>query len=190
MGAPIRTFAVAAGGQARNPGVAGGFQPLMIELPGTQTKGDLMAKSNAGTVREYLSELPAERRNVVSQVRDVILENLPEGYEETMNWGMISYEVPLERYPDTYNGQPLGYLALAAQKNHYAVYAHGIYMDTEGETWVRAEFEKAGRKLDMGKSCIRFRKLEDLPLNVIAQIARVRTVDQFLEGYEKVTRKR
>jgi uncharacterized protein YdhG (YjbR/CyaY superfamily) len=149
----------------------------------------VMASSSARTVEEYLSELPAEKREVVSAVREVILENLPDGYRETMNWGMISYEVPLERYPDTYNGKPLGYLALAAQKNHYAVYAHGIHMDPDGEAWVKAEFEKAGKKLDMGKSCIRFRSLEHLPLDVIGRIAAAHTVDRFLEGHERVARR-
>jgi uncharacterized protein YdhG (YjbR/CyaY superfamily) len=161
----------------------------MMGFPASQDERNVMASSNARTVEEYLSELPAEKREVVSAVREVILRNLPEGYEETMSWGMISYEVPLERYPDTYNGKPLGYLALAAQKNHYAVYAHGIYMDPEGEAWVRTEFEKAGKKLDMGKSCIRFRKLEHVPLDVIGRIAGAQTVDRFLEGYERVARR-
>jgi hypothetical protein len=145
-----------------------------------------MARSSAATPEEYLAELVPERREVVSAVRDVILKNLPSGYVESMNYGMLSYEVPLERYPQTYNGQPLSYLALAAQKNHYAVYAHGIYMDPGGEAWVKAEFREAGKKLDMGKSCIRFRKLDDVPLGVIGKIAARRTVDEFLAVYEAV----
>jgi len=149
-----------------------------------------VARSIASTVEEYLKELPEEKRDVVSKVRDVILENLPEGYQETMNWGMISYEVPLEVYPDTYNGQPLIYMALAAQKNHFAVYTTGVYMDPGGEAWVRAEFEKAGKKLDMGKSCIRFRKIENLPLDVIGTIAAGQGVGEFIEATEKVQRKK
>lgn len=148
-----------------------------------------MASSKATTVKEYLEELPEDRSAVVSRVREVILENLPEGYEETMNWGMIAYEVPLDRYPDTYNRQPLMYMALAAQKNHYAVYSSGVYMDPEGEEWVRGEFEKAGKKLDMGKSCIRFRKLENLPLDVIGRISAAKTVDDFIQTYELAKRK-
>ena len=81
-----------------------------------------MVQSRAKTVSEYLAGLPPERCGVVEQVRDVILRHLPDGYVETMNWGMISYEIPLERYPDTYNKKPLSYAALAAQKRHYAVY--------------------------------------------------------------------
>lgn len=143
-----------------------------------------MARSEAKTVEEYLNELPADRREVVSQVREVILANLPEGYEESMNWGMIAYEVPLDRYPDTYNKQPLGYLALAAQKNHYAVYAHGIYMDPNGEAWIKGRFEESGKRLDMGKSCIRFRKLEAIPLEVIGEVAAMLSVDDFIAQYE------
>jgi len=144
-----------------------------------------VAQSDAHTVEEYLGGLPPEKRDVVARVRSVILEHLPPGYRETMNWGMIAYEVPLERYPDTYNKKPLLYMALAAQKHHFAVYTTGIYTDPEGESWVRSEFEKAGKKLDMGKSCIRFRKLENLPLGVIGKIAGGQTVEEFLEAYER-----
>ena len=148
-----------------------------------------MASSNASTPEEYLAELPEDRREVVARVRAVILENLPEGYEETMNWGMISYEIPLDIYPDSYNGQPLLYMAVAAQKNHFAVYASGVYMNPKGEDWLKEEFEKADKKLDMGKSCIRFRKLENIPLDVIGKIAAGQTVDQFLEIYQEARRK-
>ena len=88
-------------------------------------------RSDAQTVEAYLAELPDDRRAAISAVREVILENLPDGYEESMNWGMIAYEVPLSTYPDTYNGQPLSYAALASQKNHMAVYLSGIYMDED-----------------------------------------------------------
>jgi len=148
-----------------------------------------VASSKASTVREYLRELPEDRRAVVSRVRDVILANLPEGYQENMNWGMIAYEVPLSRYPDTYNKQPLMYMALAAQKNHFAVYSSGIYMDPLGETWLKSEFEGAGKKLDMGKSCIRFRKLENLPLEVIGRVAAAQSVEAFIEIYEHARNK-
>ena len=101
-----------------------------------------------------------------------------------MNWGMISYEAPLECYPDTYNGQPLGYAALAVQKNHYGLYLMCLYAKGEYENWFREEFRKAGKKLDMGKSCVRFRKLEDLPLDVLGQaIARVQ-VETYIKEYE------
>ncbi len=143
-----------------------------------------MARSEASTPEEYLTELPAERREVIAAVREVILANLPEGYEESMNWGMIAYQVPLARYPHTYNGQPLMYMALAAQKNHFAVYTSSVHMDPEGGAWVKKAFEKAGKKLDMGKSCIRFRKLENIPLEVIGKIAGGQEVEEFIRIYE------
>lgn len=148
-----------------------------------------MARSDASTPEEYLAELPEDRRDVVSRVREVIRENLPEGFVERMNWGMIAYEVPLERYPETYNGQPLMYMALAAQKNHYAVYSTGVYMHPRGEEWVRGAFEAAGKKLDMGKSCIRFKKLEDLPLEVIGTMAGQMGVDEFIQGVEEAKKR-
>ena len=143
-----------------------------------------MAKSSATTVEEYLAELPAERRAVVAAVRDVILRHLPEGYEETMNWGMISYEVPLGRYPDTYNGQPLNYAALAAQKNYYALYLPSVYQSPEQEARLREEFAKAHKRLDLGKSCVRFKRLEDLPLDAIGRVVGGTTPEQFVARHE------
>ena len=143
-------------------------------------------RSEATTVEEYLAELPADRREAITEVRDVIVENLPEGYRETMNWGMIAYEVPLEVYPDTYNGQPLLYAALASQKNHMAVYLTGIYMsEGDGE-----EFEKAyratGKRFDVGKSCVRFRRLEHLPLELIGEWVGRIPIPEFIARVEAV----
>src|SRR6185369_13191065 len=97
-----------------------------------------------------------DRRAVVAAVRKIILKNLPKGFQETINWGMISYEVPLERCPETYNGQPLSYAALAAQKNYYGLYLMPVYGNKKLETFLRDAFKKAGKKLDMGKACVRF----------------------------------
>ena len=144
-----------------------------------------MAKSEAATVEEYLDALPEERREVVSQVREVILRNLPRGYSESMNWGMISYEVPLEKYPDTYNGQPLGYAALAAQKNYVVLYLMCAYQGSEQKAELKEGFDEAGKKLDMGRSCIRFKKLEDLPLDVIGRVVAGTPPEKFIEQYEK-----
>jgi hypothetical protein len=148
-----------------------------------------MVKSSAGSVVEYLESLPAERRKVVSKVRETILKNLPEGYVESMNWGMISYEVPLSRYPDTYNSQPLGYAGLAAQKNHYSLYLMGVYQSEDLEARLREGFRQAGKKLDMGKSCVRFKKLEDLPLDVIAELIASTTPEVYIAYYEAVRKK-
>ncbi len=119
----------------------------------------IIVKSQAQTVAGYLEELPPDRREVVSGLRKIILKHLPRGYREAMNWGMISCEIPLEDYPNTYNGQPLGYLALAAQKNHFSLYMMGVYQDPEQEARLKEGFRKAGKKPDMGKSCLRFKKV-------------------------------
>ena len=129
-----------------------------------------MPRSEAKTVVAYLKELPAERRAVVSAVRDLILRNLPKGYVESMNWGMICYEIPLERYPDTYNGQPFQYAALAAQKNYYAIYLIGVNGNKTKEKELADAFKKLGKKMDMGKSCLRFKSLDDLPLDAIGKL--------------------
>ncbi|MGH7663594.1 MAG: DUF1801 domain-containing protein [Gemmatimonadaceae bacterium] len=145
--------------------------------------------SKAATVAEYLGELGEDRRTVVSAVRDVVLRNLPAGYRESMNWGMITYEIPLERYPATYNGQPLCFASLAAQKNHYALYLMGAYSGSGDEGWLRDEFRKAGKKLDMGKSCMRFRKLDDLPLAVIGRLIASAPPEKLIEQYEASRRR-
>lgn len=148
-----------------------------------------MARSEAETPEAYLQELPPDRREVIGAVRDVILENLPAGYRESMNWGMLSYEIPLERYPDTYNHQSLGYVALAAQKDHYSLYLHGVYMDPERARKLREGFAGAGKKLDMGKSCVRFRKLDDLALDVIGGAVADMDPDEFIANYEEARRR-
>ena len=148
-----------------------------------------MASSAAKTVDQYLKELPPERREVISAVREVIRENLPTGYEEAMSFGMISYQIPLERYPDTYNGQPLMYAALAAQKNYYAVYLMGLYREDAPPGWFAEEFRKAGKKLDMGKSCVRFKRVEDLPLEVIGKAVREVGVEEYIRAVEAARQK-
>ncbi len=144
-----------------------------------------MAASKATTVAAYLKSLPPERRRVVERVRDVVLRNLPRGYRESMGYGYITYGVPLKTYPGTYNGQPLCYAGLAAQKNHYALYLMGAYADPEKGKQLEAEFKKRGKKLDMGKSCLRFKTLDDLPLDVIGDTIASTPVDQMIAYFEK-----
>lgn len=143
-----------------------------------------MVKSTASTVEEYLNELPEERRGVVTAVRDLVLRHLPAGYTEAMNWGMISYEIPLSDYPNTYNGQPLSYIALAAQKNYYALYLMSVYQDEVQTGWLEEAYKKAGRKMDMGKSCLRFRQLAELPQDVIAKIVASTPPARLIAQYE------
>jgi Domain of unknown function (DU1801) len=144
-----------------------------------------MAISKAATVSAYLADLPPDRRKVLAAVRSVIRKNLPRGYRESMGYGMICYSVPLKRYPDTYNGQPLCYAALAAQKNYYALYLMSVYGDTRRSKAFRSAFGKAGKKLDMGKSCVRFKTLNDLPLDVISREIASTPVDAFIASFER-----
>ncbi|SRR5258705_3273121 len=149
-----------------------------------------MVQSKAATVAGYLKELPPERRKVVSALRRLIRANLPRGYQERMSWGMISYEVPLERFPDTYNGHPLTCVALAARKNAYSLYLMAVYQDPEKVAALEQAFQKAGRKLDMGKSCVRFRSLDDLPLDAIADVVAGTPVDDYLDCYQRSRKKK
>jgi hypothetical protein len=144
-----------------------------------------MVSSKAKNVQAYLDELPPEKRRVVARLRDLILDKLPDGYQESMTWGMISYEIPLDDYPETYNGKPLAYMALAAQKRYFALYLMGVYSDPAQEKRLRQGFERAGKKLDMGKSCLRFRTLDDLPLDVIGEITASMPPDQLIAHYEQ-----
>lgn len=144
-----------------------------------------MARSAAKTVDEYLAGLPDDRREVVAEVRDFVRTHLPDGYDETMNWGAISWEIPLSRYPKTYNGQPLSFAALAAQKNYYALYLMFLYDGTDRTKQFAEEFRKAGKKLDMGKSCVRFKAIGDLHLPAIAQVIADTPPDRYIELYER-----
>lgn len=144
-----------------------------------------MKKINAKTVDEYLQSLPEDRKLIIEIVRAVILKNLPPGYGETINWGMLCYEIPLQKYPHTYNKQPLSYAALAAHKNYFSLYLPCFYNHAALKDHFQKELAASGKKLDMGKSCIRFRKVDDLPLELIGKtIARV-SVDEFIQLYEK-----
>jgi hypothetical protein len=143
-------------------------------------------RSEARSVEDYINSLPDERKAAITRVREVILENLPEGYQERMNWGMIAYEVPLETYPDTYNGQPLMYAALASQKNHMAVYLSGIYTSGEKRKKFEADYRATGKRFDVGKSCVRFRKLDDLPLGLIGNSIASVPVSELVDLVETV----
>ena len=149
-----------------------------------------MVSSSAKTVDEYLAGLPEDRRGDVQRVREVILANLPDGFEEMMQYGMIGYAIPLERFPKTYNGQPLGVAALAAQKNYLSVYLHSVYADPASSEWFKDAYRKTGKKLNMGKSCVRFKRADDAALEVIGEaVARV-TPEQMIAAHEAAHRKR
>ena len=138
-------------------------------------------RSEAESVLEYVESLPDDRAAAIEAVREVILENLAEGFVESMNWGMITYEIPLDTHPDTYNGKPLMYAALASQKNHMAVYLTGMYATSALRNKFVDDYKATGKKLDMGQSCVRFTKLDQLPLSVIGDAISAYGVSDFIE---------
>ena len=143
-----------------------------------------MVSSKAATPDAYIDELPPERRPLAEQLRSLVNANLPDGYVERMSWGMISWELPLERYPSTYNGQPLVYAALAAQKNHTALYLNCVYASEARSERLKAAWAAAGKKLDMGKSCLRFRRPDEVAEDVLAETIRSIPVESFIAEYE------
>ena len=143
-----------------------------------------MAQSKAKTADAYLAELTPERREAVASVRQIILDHLPEGYEESMQYGMIGYVIPLDRYPITYNKQPLGIAALASQKNYMSLYLMNVYGDEETERWFTERYVASCKKLNMGKSCVRFKTLDDLPVDLIGEAIARTPVADFIALYE------
>lgn len=168
----------------------------MVAYCSTPTIAD-MASSPASTVNRYLADLPDDRRGLVPAVRDVVNANLPAGYQETMQYGMIGWSVPHELYPAGYHSdpsQPLPLAALASQKQYVSLYLMGTYcgcaVEEGGEsaeaTWFREAWLATGRKLNMGKSCVRFKKLDDVALDVVAEAFRRLPVDEYIARYEAV----
>lgn len=144
----------------------------------------------ANSPEEYVSHLPEERRAVLERLRSVLKDNLPEGMLETMAYGMISYVIPPCLYPPGYHAkakEPLPFMSLASQKNHIAVYHMGIYAFPEILEWFKDEYSKRDKtKLDAGKSCIRFKKLDDIPYDLIAELCRKISVEDYLAHYDQV----
>jgi hypothetical protein len=143
-----------------------------------------MVSSRAETVEKYLANLPPDRKTALETLRKVIRKNLPRGFEEGMQYGMIGYYVPLSRYPTTYNGQALGAAALGSQKGYMSLYLMSVYGDPKLKAWFERAYRAAGKKLDMGKSCVRFKKLEDVPLDVVGEVIARLDVDRFIATYE------
>lgn len=144
-------------------------------------------KSAATTVEAYLATLPEDRRTAIEAVRKVILENLDEGYEEGIQYGMIGYYVPHRVYPAGYHcdpQQPLPFAALASQKGHMSVYLMCIYGNEAIRSWFEDACAKAGKKLNMGKSCVRFKKIDDLALDVIGEAIRKVPTRKYIEYAE------
>ena len=148
--------------------------------------------SNAATVQEYLDGLAPDRREAIEAVREVVLKNLQPGFEEGMQYGMIGYYVPHSIYPPGYHcdkTQPLPFAHIASQKNHMAIYLMCIYGSPELNKWFVEAYEATGKKLDMGKSCVRFKKLENLALDVVGEAIRRVSVDAFVSTYESAIKR-
>ncbi|GHC55250.1 DUF1801 domain-containing protein [Ulvibacter litoralis] len=150
-------------------------------------------QSKATTPTEYIHELPDDRKEVITKLRDTILSNLPEGFEETMNYGMLGYVVPHSKYPDGYHCDPklpLPFINIASQKNHIGFYHMGIYSDPNLLEWFTTEYPKyVSGKLDMGKSCIRFKNMKKIPFELLGELASKMTAEQWIERYESVVKK-
>lgn len=145
-------------------------------------------QSTATSVEQYLAELPDERRPIISKLRAIILENLPPGFEEQMSYGMIGYVVPFSKYPLGYHctpNLPLPFMNIASQKNFIALYHMSLYADEKLHKWFTDEFAKTGWKLDMGKACIRFKNPEKIPYQLIAELCKKITVDDWVNFYKK-----
>ncbi len=140
-------------------------------------------------VDNYIEVLPPDRKEVITKLRKIIQENLPEGFEENFSYGMIGYVIPLSLYPLGYHakkGEPLPFLSVASQKNYIALYHMGLYANNEIEEWFRTEYAKrVSSKLDMGKSCIRFKSLQHIPYDLIAELCSKITVQEYIAAYEK-----
>jgi len=147
-----------------------------------------VVSSKAATVADYLAELPEDRRAEIEKVRDLVNAALPAGYREGMAWGVIGWAVPLEVHPDTYNNQPLMYAGLAAQKNYNSLYLTCVYASKERTQRLQESAAAAGKKLNMGKSCIRFRRADDLPLDHIRDEIASTGPDEFIKLYEEARR--
>lgn len=143
---------------------------------------------DVNTVEEYIAALPEDRKPIIEKLRNVILDNLPEGFDEQISYGMIGYVVPLSRYPQGYHAkkdEPLPFMSLAAQKNHIALYHMGLYGNQAVEDWFVDEYAKrVSTKLDMGKSCIRFKNPDHIPYDLIAELVQKISVDEFISNYE------
>ena len=146
---------------------------------------------HANSVQSYLDALPADRREVIERLRTIIKENLPSGFEEGFSYGMIGFDVPLSIYPAGYKptpGQPLPFIGLASQKNHIAIYHMGIFMVPELLEWFTDAYGKVmTTRLDMGKSCIRFKNLKTIPYDLIGELSRKMTVEEYVRRYEEAT---
>lgn len=150
-------------------------------------------QSKATTPDQYIAELPEDRKEIMQKLREIVKKNLPKGFEETMQYGMLGYVVPHSIYPDGYHCNPkdaLPFMALASQKNHIGFYHMGIYSDPDLMKWFTEEYPKhASNKLDMGKSCIRFKNPKNIPFELLGELTTKISVDEWIAKYESVIKR-
>lgn len=165
----------------------------MTSTPSLYLVEDFKMKIEANSVKEYLEAVPAERKDALAKLRRVIKKNLPKGFAETMQYDMPSFVVPLKLYPSGYHctpGVPLPFISFASQKNFVGLYHMGLYSDKELKDWFTKQYPAhSKRKLDMGKSCIRFKNLEHIPYDLIGELASKMTVADWIEKYERLNLK-
>lgn len=149
---------------------------------------------SATSVEDYISKIPEERQEIFKKMFDTVTENLPKGFKKGVSYGMVGWDVPLETYPDGYHctpGSALPFMGLASQKNFIALYHMGMYAKPELLDWFVEEYPKhSKRKLDVGKSCVRFKKMDDIPLELIAELSKKMTVDEWISTYESNFKKK
>jgi hypothetical protein len=145
-----------------------------------------MTVGSAKSVGQFLASLQPEQREAISKVRSVILKNIPKGYQEAVRFGVLSYVIPLERYANTPNNQPLSVISLDSGKNYMSLHLMAVCGNKDIEKWFVDRFRESGKKLDMGKACVRFKKLEDLPLDLIAETAGKVSVEDYIALHEKI----
>src|SRR5262245_31071317 len=141
--------------------------------------------SNVTTPAQYVASLPADRAKTIKTVRALVNKHIPSGYEECLIWGTIGWTIPLSRYPDTYNKQPITYVALASQKNFYSLYLMGAFWSASQLAQLKAAFKASGKKLDMGKCCVHFESPDDLPLDAIGELISAISSEKWIEMYEQ-----
>jgi hypothetical protein len=141
--------------------------------------------SNVKTPAQYIASLPADRAKTIATVRALVNKHIPRGYEECLVWGTIGWTIPLSRYPDTYNQQPICYVALSSQKNFCSLYLMGAFWSARQLEQLKAAFQAAGKKLDMGKCCVHFQSPDDLPLQAIGKLISAISNEKWIEMYEQ-----
>lgn len=143
-----------------------------------------MVSSKAISVTQYIEELSDDRKEIIKKIRAIINKNLPAGYKEVMEYGMICYVIPLSKYPDTYNKKPLVYCALASQKQYVSLYLSCVYVDKKTRKEFEDRYKQSGKKLNAGASCVRFRTLEEIPFDVVKKAIKKFSLKKFIEIYE------